>query len=414
MLSMRMFKNKFFKNSMLYTIGSMLTPMIGLIMLPIYTGYLNPAEYGIMTTVQTLMGMLNVFLLLSLHGAVTRFYYDYLDNPQKQSKYLGTIFSFVLIWATIISIVLIILKEPIGTVLFRNIPINPFYYYLIVLSWVTALYELPMAIFRAQEKAGFFVLVNILRAVLIMLSTIYLIVVKGMGAESALLSQFLITLTIIFVTYWIQLKKYKLSLDSSFIKKSLLFSLPLLPHVASGWIINSSDRIILEKYIDLSNLGIYALAVQVSMVLSIFYTSVNNALVPRYTRLRKERRILEANKLLKIFSLIVLIFGLISIPVSMYAIKIVSSREYYAAITLMPILLIGHMIKGFYFIPVAKLFYTKRTGAIASSSTIAAIANIVINLFSIPFIGVYGALLSTIVAEVLRYLFIYRASKKYG
>jgi len=414
MLINKLFKNKFFKNSLLYTIGSMLTPMIGLIMLPIYTGYLNPSEYAIMTTIQTLMGMLNLFLLLSLHGAVTRFFYDFLDQPDKQKRYLGSIFSFVLIWASVISIFLILFREPIGALLFKNITINPFYFYLVGLSWVTALYELPMALFRAQEKAGMFILINILRAVLVMFVTIYLIIGKGMGAESALFSQFLITLVIIFFTFGLQLKRLKFSLDTFFIKQSLLFSLPLLPHVASGWIINSSDRIILEKFIDLSDLGIYALAVQVSMVLSIFYTSVNNALVPRYTRLRKEGKEASANKLLKTFSIIVLVFGLASIPIAMYAIKLFSTEEYYGAIILIPLLLIGHMIKGFYFRPVAKLFYTKKTGAIATSSTLAAIANIVINFMAIPFIGIYGAILSTIVAELLRYLFIYRASKIYG
>src|SRR5690625_4033326 len=305
MLINKLFKNKFFKNSLLYTIGSMLTPMIGLIMLPIYTGYLNPSEYAIMTTIQTLMGMLNLFLLLSLHGAVTRFFYDFLEQPDKQKRYLGSIFSFVLIWASVISIFLILFREPIGALLFKNITINPFYFYLVGLSWVTALYELPMALFRAQEKAGMFILINILRAVLVMFVTIYLIIGKGMGAESALFSQFLITLVIIFFTFGLQLKRLKFSLDTFFIKQSLLFSLPLLPHVASGWIINSSDRIILEKFIDLSDLGIYALAVQVSMVLSIFYTSVNNALVPRYTRLRKEGKEASANKLLKTYSIIV-------------------------------------------------------------------------------------------------------------
>lgn len=63
----KLFSSQFFKNSLLYTIGSMMTPMIGLIMLPVFTSYLSPTEYGIMTTVQSIMGMLQLLLLLSLH-----------------------------------------------------------------------------------------------------------------------------------------------------------------------------------------------------------------------------------------------------------------------------------------------------------------------------------------------------------
>lgn len=410
----KLINNKLLKNSMLYTIGGMLAPMLGIIMLPIYTNYLSVEEYGIMTTVQTLTGMIALFLLLSLNSAVTRFFYDYLDEPEKQKRHLGSIFTFVILFSTIVSIILLVFKDPLGSLLFKNIPITPFYYYLIGLSLVEALNKLPMALFRAQEKAGTYISVNILRAVLIAIVSIYLIIVKGMGAESALISQFVITLLITVFSYGMQFKRLTFSLNLTFIKQSLLLSLPLLPHAASVWIISSSDRIILEKYVDLAELGIYSLAVQVSMVLSIFYTSINNAVVPRYTRLRKEGKQVKAKKILKVFSYVILIFGVLSIPIAMMGIKLLSSQEYHSAVIIIPILLIGHMIRGFYLIPVAKLFYSKKTVAIAKSSTIAAIINIIINLIAIPFIGVYGAIISTIVAEIVSYLLIYRASKIHG
>lgn len=127
--------------------------------------------------------------------------------------------------------------------------------------------------------------------------------------------------------------------------------------------------------------------------------------------LRKEGNELKANRLLKIFSYVVIIFGVVSIPIAMYSIKLITSSEYYGAIALIPILLIGQIVKGFYFIPVAKLFYAKKTKAIATSSSMAAIINVIINLLAIPFIGIYGAIISTIIAELLRFLLIYRASK---
>lgn len=298
----KLFESKFFKNSLLYTVGSMMTPMIGLIMLLIFTNYLTPTEYGIMTTVQTLVGMLQLFLLLALNGAVTRFFYDFLDQPEKQKEYLGSIYIFVLIFSTIIATILMFFSNSIGSLLFRNIPINPFYFYLIGLSWVTALSALPMALFRAQEKAGLFVVINLVKALFVMAITVYLIIGRGLGAESVLISQLLITFIVVLLTFGIQLKFLEFSLNLTFVKQSLLFSLPLLPHVASGWIISSSDRVILEKIVDIADLGIFALAAQVSMVLAVFYTSVNNALVPRYTMLRKEGNELKANRLLKIFS----------------------------------------------------------------------------------------------------------------
>ncbi|WP_343750536.1 lipopolysaccharide biosynthesis protein [Lentibacillus halophilus] len=407
-------RNTFLTNSILYVIGGLMTPLIGFIMLPIYTQYLSPDEYAIMTTVQTLVGMLEVFIILSLKSALTRFYYDFLEDLKKQKEYLGSIFMFVFLFSTVLSLISLFLYKPIGSLLFNSIPIKPYYFYLIILAWISGLFSLPMALYRAQEKAGTFVSANVIKAFFTMLLTGYLIVGEGMGAESALLSQITISFIVTAIVYIFQLKNIKLNWNKTFIKESLLFSLPMIPHVASGWIISSSDRVILEKFISLDNLGVYSLAAQVSMVLAIFYTSVNNAFVPRYTRLRKEGQETDGNKLLKVFLMVILIFGLVSIPISMFAVRVITSEEYYGAIILLPALLIGHMIKGFYYMPVAKLVYAKKTGAIARSSTIAAVVNIIINFVVIPYIGVYGAIVSTIMAELVRYLLISRASRIYS
>ncbi len=390
----------------------MMTPMLGLVLLPIYMEFLSPAEYGIMTTVQTISGLLQLVLVLSLNGAITRFYYDYLDQLDKQRKYLGSIFTYVILFSTTISIVLLVFSKPIVDLLFKNIPTDPYYIYLIGLSWASAILSLPMALLRAQEKAGLFVLLSTLQMILIMAMTAYLIIVKGQGAEGALTAQFLITFAIALLAIFLVIKSLKFTLAFTYVKDSLLFSIPLLPHVASLWIINSSDRMILEKFVDPTDLGIYSLAAQVSMVLGLFYSSVNNALVPRYTRLRIEGQLIRAKQLLKVLSFVVLICGVASIPIATYALPLFTSDEYLRSVQLIPLLLVGQIVTGFYFIPVAKLFYAKKTGAIAKSSSIAAITSILINLVLIPFIGLYGAAISAIISAMVRFGLIYRASNK--
>src|SRR5699024_4424794 len=220
----------------------------------------------------------------------------------------------------------------LGPIIFKSIPLNPYFFYMVGISWASALFTIPMALFRAQEKAGTFVFINILKAILIMSITLYLIIGKGMGAESALIANLMISFVFVLIIYVILFIKLKFSFDIVFIKNSLLLSIPIIPHVASGWIIKSSDRIILEKFIDISEIGLYAVAVQISMVLSLFYDSINSALAPRYNRLKKEKKDTAAKKLLKTFNFIVIIFGLLSIPISMYAIKVFTATEYHSAV----------------------------------------------------------------------------------
>lgn len=404
--------SRFFKNSILYTIGSMMTSLIGLFLLPVYTKYLNPAEYGIMSTILTLMGMIQLFLNLSLPGAVTRIYYDFSNNSDEQKKYLGSIFIFILIFSTIISTILLLSHEIIGGLLFNNIPIFPYYFYLIILSWISSLIEFPMALLRAKEMARTYAIINILKAMAIMIVTLYLLVIKGLGLNSIFISQIIITFIFVLIIFVMERSSFKLILDFSHLRRSLDFSLPLLPHVASAWIISSSDRVILEKLVDMNDLGIYALASQVTYVLNTFYSSVNNAFLPRYIILRQERKEQKANRLLKILKLVVIVFGILSIPVAVYGLKLFISSEYLEVLSIVPILLLGKIMTGLYLVPVAKLYYSRKTTAIAKSSSIAAFVNIAVSIIAIPRIGIYGAVCSTIISELFRYVFIYISSKK--
>ena len=141
----------------------------------------------------------------------------------------------------------------------------------------------------------------------------------------------------------------------------MIFSLPLLPHSLSSWIITTSDQIILEKYVSLENLAFYALAAQMSTILRILYMSVNGAFLPRYIRLKTEGKDEDGKKLVQYFSIIIVISGIITILLSKFILHLLVAEQYYATHNFLIVLLVGEIILGFNFIVVAKLFYNKKT-----------------------------------------------------
>lgn len=406
-------KNSFFRNSVLYTLGAMMTPLIGVLMLPIYTKYLTTSEYGILTTILMLLGLFQLLFLLGLNGSITRFYYEYEEDLKKLRNFLGTIFNFVFIFSTVIASGLLLFGDLIGGILFKNIPINPYYFYLIYISWITSFWALQLSIFRVQEKAYLFVLLSGIKEVLTAGVAFYLIVYREATVEDILFVQLVVTIGIVLVTFGVQSRYISFTFNKDILIQSLVFGLPLLPHIGSSWVINSFDKVILEKYIDVGELGIYVLATQIAMVMSLFYASINNAMVPRYTKLLMSGNEKEAKNLNRIFLCVILASGVIAIPVATLGIKLFTSDIYQEAVKFIPLLIISQIISGIYFIPVAKLFYLKLTKNIAISSLIAAFSSVILNITLIPFYGVYGAIYSSIIAALIRLLFIYKASLKY-
>ena len=74
--------SKLLKNSGIYVIVSMLQKCISFFLLPLYTAFLTPADYGILNVVSSISSLLSVFFLLSLNSAGARFYYTYLNDEQ--------------------------------------------------------------------------------------------------------------------------------------------------------------------------------------------------------------------------------------------------------------------------------------------------------------------------------------------
>jgi O-antigen/teichoic acid export membrane protein len=83
-------------NSFFFSIGVIFSKAIGIIMLPIYTHFLDSGSFGIATTVTGFVSTFCVVLTLSLRSALMRFYKEYTDEAQRQ-RFVGSIVSIIIL-----------------------------------------------------------------------------------------------------------------------------------------------------------------------------------------------------------------------------------------------------------------------------------------------------------------------------
>jgi O-antigen/teichoic acid export membrane protein len=112
--------------SIIYGIGNMLPAAVGFLLIPIYTRFLTPTDYGILSFASVVSSILTIFFVLGLHGAVVRFHYDFLENENEQRAYYGTIWLFI----TVVSLILTLLIDWQGVMLFslisNEVPFQPY------------------------------------------------------------------------------------------------------------------------------------------------------------------------------------------------------------------------------------------------------------------------------------------------
>lgn len=406
-----------YKNTIIYTIGNMLPKVIVFIMLPIYMNYLNPGEYGLIQTINALVAVLSILYLTSLRTSVTRSYIDY-DREEDKQGFILSIFLFLIVFALVISTILLNLKGIIAPYLFNNIPIDPYYKYLIILSFLSIFPIIPLTHLRIREEAIKYVTFNLIEAILVVILTVYLLIIRDMGAVGSLLALIYsqCIMGIIYVVYIVKVTKLKFKkCKATYIYSSLALAIPLVPHHLAGWANNAADRVIIEQYLNLRQLGIYSLGAQFNTALMLLVTSFNLAYAPRFYKMMKKEE-MDQRFYSRLFNSVVLILiflillALILVPLF---VKYFGQNSYNANYLFVGFLFGGTLWHLGYIMSVSSIIYYKKMSRVAFITVTTAIINVLFNIILIPILGILGASIATYLAYFLEFYFVKQLANRY-
>lgn len=196
---------------------------------------------------------------------------------------------------------------------------------------------------------------------------------------------------------------------SFFSKKEWAFCLPLcLPivfHALSNTLLHQCDKIMIQKFVDESATGIYGFAVSFANVMSILFNALNTTWVPFYhddiKENRKDRLKEKTNNYVFLYTCLTVGF-IMAMP---EVVKVFANQDFWPSIRIVPVLVVGVYFMFLYTFPVNFEFYYKKTKTIAVGTTLACIANILLNYFLIQRYNMMGAAVATLLSYVLLYLF---------
>jgi len=385
----------------LYIVADVLQKGLAFILIPLYTFYLTPADYGILSIATAFSGVLGVVYLRSFEAAFNRFYFDFKTEEEKRDYY-GSTWVFLFFFVLALSLIIDRSGLAYNTLGFQNISYKP---YLQLALWTVMISNatilLPRALFRVKEKAWQFGVLNLSLAIVTSCLIIYFVAVKKEGALGSLKGSLLGSLLLAAPCLVIIFKNINWRIHSSHIKNSLAFAIPLIPHLFSLWALNLSDRFILERYVSLNDIGIYGLGYQLASVLQIVAFSATNAISPFY--FRTAANLQDAQILLPrvaTYYLFFLAWGAIALIglSSDILFLIAADKSFHEAYQVIPWVVFGFFARGFYFIFVMAVYYSKDLKLLSVITIIALGINIALNFIFIPRYGYMAAAVTTFVA----------------
>ena len=395
-------KKELMKNTIIIAIGKFSTQVISYLLLPLYTSILTTSEYGIYDFLVTACIFIVPFITLLMEESMFRFLIDEdTDTGKKKVMSNACIYSILsmIVWCIILFIILSILKYKYTLV---------FVLYIISCIFIT----LTNSITRGMGKLKLYSLSNFILSMLTIVLNILLIAVIKLGVNGLLYATIIANvITSLFIFFKLKIYSYiRLKyVNKKKLKEMITYSYPLVPN-SIGWsIINISDRIIITLFLGSSSNGIYAMANKFPNIMNTFSSFFFTAFKENASKVIKKKDYEDYyNNILKIVHNSFIAISLLLITVIPFVFNIFINKSFNEAYMYIPILVIalyyGNM-SGFY----GSLFVAfKETKLIGKSTVIGAIINIIVNLALIKFIGIYAAVISTLLSN-----YVVNAYRKY-
>jgi O-antigen/teichoic acid export membrane protein len=405
---------KFVRLAGTYILGDIITKGGAFLLLPIYTRFLEPADYGILSITTLVAGLLNMLLSLGLTGAVLHFYPRISDDAAR-SAFVGSLWLALLIVGGVTVGILLLVGDMLFGAVFKQVPFHPY----IALSLGTVFAQttciaFQQSIFRAQERASAYVRFSIASFALLTTITLVLVVWMRLGVYGSVLAQFIAAITMAVIAARFLLRSIRPTIHWHHVQTALAYGLPLVPHLLFQWVLDASDRIILERFVSLDELGVYSLAYQFGLVFSMLILSMNNSMTPTFSRASVSLE--ERENLQHLLNYYVFAIALIGLGIALMAgplVLLLLPVAYHEAEELIPWIVLGYLCLGLYYIFMSALAITAgKTRLVPLATLIGASVNITMNLVLVPRVGVMAAAISTAagfaVLMTVMFVFAYR------
>lgn len=384
------------KHSVVIGIGMMLGKMIGFLMIPIYTHYLVPAEYGIAQLLDLTSSLLGMMLNLAITAPILRFYFD---APDERSRRAVISTALIATWAlNIVCVPLFILSAPTWSSLLFGTDEHAILFTLSFFNlFCGAGVQVPVALLRAQQRSVLFAGVTLAGVIGTLGLNILFIVYLGWGVFGLVLSSLLTQAALALVLGIRTIKHVGVRFSDAMFRKMLAYGFPYAPESLGLFSLHFADLYFMKHYTTLTDVGIYGLAYKFGFIA---YTIVQSPYWIVWGAKRFEvanhpdaRKIYARN-----LTYITCAYLFVGLAVAVFiddALHVMTAPAYWPAGRIVPLIVLAYLFTLGYYVLQIGICLERKTQYLAYAVVAAASLNLVLNVVLIPRYFAMGAALAT-------------------
>lgn len=385
------------RHSAIYFIARGVPGLINFLALAVYTRLLAPEQYGYYALAIAIVGLVNVVVWQWLRLGLLRFISSHEEQHLAFLSTLAAAFIFLIIVSVcVLGLVLLIWPGHVWI---------GFSALALLLLWAQAWFELNLDLARSQLSPLLYGGLASTKAIVAITlgSCLAYLGFGAVGVLAGLLAGF--ALPALWMTWRVWRVVRFSKIDRIILTMLMKYGLPLTATFALGFVVNSSDRLLIGWLMDTKSTGLYAVGYDfAAQVLAMLMAIINLAAYPVVVRKLEREGEAAARNQLRVNATLMM---LVALPVAVVwmllapnlAAVVLDEAYVKSAVKLIPIITVATLISGFQFFYFDLAFQlSKQTLQQIWVMLVAAIVNLVFNLVWIPRFGLEGAAYATLIA----------------
>ena len=402
----------------IYGLSSIVGRLLNYLLVPLYTRYFIPAEYGVVTELYAYVAFLVIILTYGLETAFFRF------SEKKYDKDLVYSTSLISLIISSILFVFLMISSQQTIANWLEYPQNPEYVmWFALIIGLDAVSSISFAKLREKEQAARFALVRLVNIFINIGLNLFFIIYCPYALENGLPTTdfvnsiydpkvgvgyiFISNLFASGVTILMLLPemiKSSWGFNTILWKKMMWYALPLLVAGLAGMTNETIDRVLLKQLLPdgldkMAEIGIYGAFYKISIIMILFIQTFRFAAEPfffSYEKKNDSRKIYaDVLKYFSIFSAFIFLVVMLYLDVVKHLVG--GSFQSARGIEIVPILLMANLFLGIYYNLSVWYKLTEKTSYGALLAIFGALITLILNIILIPRIGFIGSAWATLV-----------------
>ena len=386
------------RHSAIYGLGGLISRVLAILLLPLYTRYLTPADYG---AVETLLALTAVLVTLLRGGIQSAFFRFWFDSPEREHRLvvLRTSFWYTITASTAGLLAGWALAGPISELLFDTTDRTWLVRATFVLLWAQMNYEQMTAVFRVEERSVAFVVASLANLAITVSATVLFVVVLEWGATGLVAGNFTGTLCVYVALLAYRHEQLGLQFDRSLYREMEKFGLPLVPSALFLWTTNFSDRFFLVKLAGAAEVGLYSIGVRLASAIVLLLTAFRMAWPAFAYSIEDDREARRTYGFVLTYLLFIACWAALALGLlAPWLVRLLTTPEFYEGSRVVAPLAFASALYAGYVVVAIGIGRARRTQFNWVVTGAGALVNVALNLILIPPYGMMGAAVATIAA----------------